>query len=278
MQYAICDGEGTQAVILPEKGATVISLKRNGEEFLYCDTINLESDERPRCGIPFLFPCFGRLENGQYTYDGKSYGMGLHGFAHTSVWQVVSRTENTLQLMLEADQKSLEVYPFRFRVVLSYTVSEGALTIHQRFENTGGKSMPFSFGIHPYFCVASPNYGWVRIKAGYCTNYNTGKKTAFGQGCISNMVQPGDEELSFIFEDVQSPVVLSIPTEGRRVTLRFDNSFPRLAVWKLRDSPFLCVEPINGLPNGLNTGEHFLLQPGQTRTAVVRIYPECSGW
>lgn len=278
MRYTIYDGEGTQAVILPEKGATVVSLKRNGEEFLYCDPSNLESDERPRCGIPFLFPTFGRLENGSYTYNGKSYDMGIHGFAHTSAWQVVSHTENALRLALEADQKTLAIFPFRFRVELSYTVDEGVLAIHQCFQNIGCETMPYSFGLHPYFRVASPNYGWVRINAGYCTNCNTGKKTVFGRGCISSMVQPGDGELSFIFENVQSPAILSIPAEGRRVTLRFDDSFPWLAVWKLPDSPFLCVEPINGLPNGLNTGEHFLLQPGQTRTAVVWICPECSGW
>lgn len=33
-KYTISDGAGTQAVILPEKGATVISLTRGGEEFL----------------------------------------------------------------------------------------------------------------------------------------------------------------------------------------------------------------------------------------------------
>ena len=36
-EYYICDGLGTLAVILPEKGATVISLQKNGQEFLYRD-------------------------------------------------------------------------------------------------------------------------------------------------------------------------------------------------------------------------------------------------
>ena len=40
-EYSIQDRSGTQAVILPEKGATVISLRKDGKEFLYCDPENM---------------------------------------------------------------------------------------------------------------------------------------------------------------------------------------------------------------------------------------------
>ena len=63
-EYIISDRCGTSATILPEKGATVVSLKKQGIEYLYRDDENLLSDERPRCGIPFLFPIFGRLKDG----------------------------------------------------------------------------------------------------------------------------------------------------------------------------------------------------------------------
>ena len=47
-EYIISDGFGTQAVILPEKGATVVSFRYKDREFLYRDQANLDSPERPR--------------------------------------------------------------------------------------------------------------------------------------------------------------------------------------------------------------------------------------
>lgn len=93
--YTIESKTGIKAVILPEKGATAISLQKEGREFLYCDEENLESPERPRCGIPFLFPIFGRLKEGKYTWKGKDYAMEIHGFGHTSSWQVAEYTGYT---------------------------------------------------------------------------------------------------------------------------------------------------------------------------------------
>ena len=68
IEYVIRDND-TQAVILPEKGATVISLKKGDQEYIYYDKENLLSTERPRCGIPYVFPVFGRLTGGKYLWN-----------------------------------------------------------------------------------------------------------------------------------------------------------------------------------------------------------------
>ena len=141
-EYIITDGCGTQAVILPEKGATVVSLQHKGTEFLYRDQANLDSPERPRCGIPFLFPMFGRLTDQTYTWDGKPYKMDIHGFGHTSSWEVVESRDNSLTLVLKSNETTLSQYPFRFRVTLEFTLAAGMLTIGQTYENLGDTPMP----------------------------------------------------------------------------------------------------------------------------------------
>ena len=75
--YTIRDAFGTEARIAPEKGARVVSYYRAGREYLYCDMENLNSPERPRCGIPFLFPILGRLKDGKYSCDGREYAMEI---------------------------------------------------------------------------------------------------------------------------------------------------------------------------------------------------------
>lgn len=269
--YTICDGNGTKAVILPEKGATVISLTRNGEEFLYCNHENLESVERPRCGIPFLFPIFGRLKDGQYTYEGKTYSMEIHGFAHTSVWQVVEHTGDSLRLTLEASGETLAVYPFRFRVELCFRVSEGALSICQRYENLDDKPMPYNFGFHPYFRVNALEHAGVETTAGAHFDYAVGKPMPFGHGTITVSIPEGASESGSAFMEVKAPTVIHIPQEHRKVTMEYDENFPQLILWTQTGKPFLCVEPINGSPNGLNTGVHFTLEPGETKETALRI-------
>lgn len=275
IEYTIADAAGCQAVILPKKGATVISLKRNGQEFLYCNKENLLSPERPRCGIPFLFPMFGRLQDGRYQWDGQEYAMEIHGFGHTSPWQVAEHTPDTLRLTLEADAQTLSQYPFRFRVELTFRVENGGLTIRQRYENRGEKPMPYHFGFHPYFLVEELEQAKVETTAGVFFDYTLGKPAAFGHGTVSVTVPEGAPESGAAFMQVTGPTALHIPGEGRRVTMEADGSYPQLVLWTQAGKPFLCVEPINGTPNGFNSGAYMTLQPGEVRETWLSVRPEC---
>ena len=100
----LTDHTGARAEILPEKGATVISYRSRGQEAFYRDQENLDSPERPRCGVPFLFPVFGR------TPEGSPYPMEIHGFGHTSSWQVLSREEYLTHLRRKLDEEVREYH------------------------------------------------------------------------------------------------------------------------------------------------------------------------
>ncbi len=270
----ISDGRGTRAVIAPEKGATVISLTRNGREFLYCNEENLLSPERPRCGIPFLFPIFGRLQDGRYTYEGKTYAMEIHGFAHLSRWAVAEQGEDFLRLVLEADGETLAIYPFRFRTELCFRVADGTLSIEQRYENRDEKIMPYNFGFHPYFRVEKLENARVETTAGLYFDFTVGKPQPFGHGQVSVAVPEGAPETGAAFMQVQTPTVLHIPREGRRITMEYDESFPQLVLWTQAGKEFLCVEPVNGTANGLNTGVYLTLNPGEVKQTTLRITAE----
>lgn len=272
--YTISDGAGSQAVILPEKGATVISMTRDGKEFLYHDPSALTPAERPRCGIPFLFPIFGRLENARYSYDGTLYSMDIHGFGHTSVWQVTEHTADALSVQLEADARTLAQYPFRFRVALCFRIFDGTLQIRQRYENMDKRPMPYSFGFHPYFRTEAPAHARVEAAAGRYLDYASGKAAGSGHHRVALTIPEGYEEAGAVLDQVQSPAILDIPQEGRRVTLTFEQCISKLVLWSRAGSPFLCVEPINGTPNGLNTGHYLTLGPGAGMETVLGISME----
>lgn len=269
----IQDNSGTQAVILPEKGATVISLQKDGREFLYCDRENLASPERPRCGIPFLFPIFGRLKDGKYTWEGREYAMEIHGFGHTSLWKVTKHTEASLELVLEAAGETLAQYPFRFRVTLEFALEQGALTIRQTYENPDEKPMPYNYGFHPYFLTERLENLRVETTADTFFDFAVGGKP-FGQGSVSLTMPEGAPETGAAFMGVHGPTILQNEAEGRRLTMEFDESFHTHVLWAQAGKRFLCVEPVNGTANGLNMGQYLTLQPGQRSTAFLRLRPE----
>ena len=272
-EYRIQDASGIRAVILPEKGATVISLCKDETEFLYSDPENLLSPERPRCGIPFLFPIFGRLQDGRYTWEGTTYTMAIHGFGHTSSWTVAAQTDTTLRLVLEANEDTLIQYPFRFRVTLEFTVEQGALTIRQTYENLDTKPMPYNYGFHPYFLTEKPENLRVETKADTFFDFAVGGK-AFGHGSVSLSIPEGAPEAGAAFMGVHGPTILHNDEAHKRLTIEFDESFHTHVLWSQAGKKFLCVEPVNGSANGLNTGIYLTLQPGESKTAFVRFCPE----
>ena len=272
-EYRICDSIGTSAVILPEKGATVISLEKDGKEFFYCDRENLDSPERPRCGIPFLFPIFGRLKDGAYTWEGKSYDMAIHGFGHTSVWEVADHREDRLSLVLEANEETLSQYPFRFRVTLDFTVQNGTLTIGQTYENLDKKPMPYNYGFHPYFLTEKLENLRVEATARTFWDFAAGAKE-FGHGTVCVTLPEGAPETGAVFMGAQSPAILHNDAEGKKLTMEFDDSFHTLVLWNQAGKKFLCVEPVNGTADGLNKGVYLTLNPGETRKAAVSFRAE----
>ena len=272
-EYSIQDTSGTRAVILPEKGATVISLRKEETEFLYTDPENLASPERPRCGIPFLFPIFGRLQDGKYTWDGTEYAMEIHGFGHTSRWKVAAQTDAMLRLVLDANEDTLMQYPFRFRVTLEFSVEQGALTIRQTYENLDEKPMPYNYGFHPYFLTEKLENIRVETTADTFFDFAVGGK-AFGHGSVCLSMPEGAPETGAAFMGVHGPTILYNDAERKRLIMEFDESFHTHVLWSQAGKKFLCVEPVNGSANGLNTGVYLTLQPGESKTAFLRLRPE----
>ena len=263
-EYKISDNNGNYAIILPEKGATVISYYTKGVEVFYKDVENLESPERPRCGIPFLFPVFGR------TPEDSIYPMEIHGFGHTSVWTVLAYNEEELHLELLANEETKKVYPFEFRVELVFTLKDGMLNIRQIYENIDKEDMPYAFGFHPYF-AGNPTEFSVKIDADLEMDMVSGKATPCQKERVNIVFPEGSKESGAFFMQAKNEVVLYRADE-KQVHMKFDGNFNRLVFWAVKGKEFLCVEPINSSPNGLVTGDCYKLAPNEKKEANVTFY------
>ena len=124
-------------------------------------------------GIPVLFPFPNRLRDGRFTFEGAEYQVNppRHGFVRDKVWEVVDQGASEdegawIRGRFDArdyPEAILSQFPFPFTVEMTYRLRDGKLSIHLTATNTGERTMPMGFGLHPYF--RRPAHGTIPVPA-----------------------------------------------------------------------------------------------------------------
>jgi len=240
---------------------------------------------------PILFPIVGRVKNGVYRYRDKVYAIHCpHGFLQSARF---TREEigdaHRMAFVFESNNTTLIQYPFPFRFRVEYSLHENMLRIAFNIHNTGTETMPFSLGFHPGFYV--PIEPTERFED--CTlrfeNEETPQQLLLDDVWMSGQSAPfalADRRMlplrrdlfandAVILDSVQKRIV-SLCNLRNEPYLTLDYSgFRYLALWQppRGESPFLCLETWNGLPDEakidsidilfkpemilLNSGEHY---------------------
>lgn len=180
---------------------------------------------------------------------------------------------NELKLCLLTDWKALsnpftrQSYPFAFEVRLTYLLRGNRLTISQEYHNTGDRTMPFSFGFHPYFRISElSNLTW-EIRADAAINMQSGQPMTVTQP----FSLPYALESGAYFTGAREYAVFTDSGTGHNVKVGFDRNSPYLVLWSLTERGFVCVEPWNGAPDSLNSGNCSRLAPGKALHAEITI-------
>ncbi len=259
--------DGSYALtVTPEKGGMATSFTRDGEEYLWLREGNYESTDRPRCGIPILFPNCGKPDGGVHHFDGADYPMEVHGFADLLPWEVESAAGDGITLTLSPNGLTKFVYPFDFHLSMKYKLEGNTAFLTLTVLNTGKKDLPFSVGFHPYFAASSLENVHFDIKAQTCSENAKGEQPAAPE-TITLTRKEGSADSIRLMRGVQSPMVLSDQGNGHTVTVSFDETcFSKGVLWQQDAESFVCMEPWNGWANSVNEeGKHELLAPGQSK-------------
>ena len=139
----LTDGEYALTVT-PEKGGMATSFTKSGEEYLWLRDKNYESSDRPRCGVPILFPSCGKPDGGVHHFNGSDYPIEVHGFADLLPWQVKTAADDEIVLTLTPNGLTKFVYPFDFLLEMRYTLSGAKAGLELTVHNTSDKALPFS--------------------------------------------------------------------------------------------------------------------------------------
>lgn len=273
-------GAGELTARIAAKGGELTSFVSGGDGELLWQA----GPEWPR-HAPILFPIVGRLADDTLVHAGRSYRLTQHGFARDSLFTWIERTADRAVLELGESEATLALYPFRFRLRLSYEIDAEGLSVTTQVANPGEAALPFSVGAHPAFrwplapdvakadhslLFEHPEAGPARLLTeglldGSLPLPSRGAELPLSPALFAQdaLVLPAlaSRSVSYRAHDGQGRVLrsLTVSWEGYR----------DLGLWsKPTGADFLCIEPWAGMASPRGWQGEFAEKPG-----VMRLEP-----
>lgn len=211
---------------------------------------------------PVLFPNVGKHYGNHYRIGGAEYPSSQHGFARDLDFQCISQEENLISFRLLSTEKTKELYPFDFELIISYRLDGGKLQVLWEVKNSGKETLYFTIGGHPAFRVPvldgtdyhqyslffeekdTLTYSLLDVSSGTLLS-----DTSYTME-LSHHTYPLSHELFYkdalVFDGTQiSQVGLLLPdgTPYLEMTCR---QVPNFGIWAAPNAPFVCLEPWMG--------------------------------
>jgi len=248
-------------------GAELWSIKKANDSFEYL----WQGDGTYWTGrSPVLFPNVGAVKNNVMRVDGKEYPLGNHGFPRKLEFELKVKSDSVLTYIYSYNDESLQMYPFKFTLELSYTLIDTTVTIDYKVTNLDNQAIYFQLGTHAGFnCPMAEGLSF----NDYYLEFDASEKSRRLYFDAANLlVSNKDSEgldgtkypLSFdlftegacIFKHIHSSkITLKSDQDARQVTLGF-NKFPYLGIWQKQGAPYVCIEPWYGISDADDyTGE-----------------------
>ncbi|HAO5734663.1 TPA: aldose 1-epimerase family protein [Listeria monocytogenes] len=233
---------------------------------------------------PVLFPTVGRLVEDTYLVDGKPYHLGQHGFARDRDFQVVEQTEKSVRFELDADEDSLAVYPYKFKLSIIYTIEKNTVAVSYEVENTDNKRIYFSIGAHPAFNLPltdGTTFEDYYLDFGTEENLETlCLEGPYRSGEIKKVVDEAARYLPLNYDLFKNDSLIFEALKQKEMTIKSDKTphfvkvsfpeFPFVGVWTAKaGTPFLCIEPWYGIADG--AGESVELRD---KAGIEHLEPE----
>ncbi|MGB1042577.1 MAG: aldose 1-epimerase family protein [Tenacibaculum sp.] len=235
---------------------------------------------------PILFPIIGKLKDDYCFIDNQKYTINKHGFVREALFTVVSKNNTEVVLEFQYSKNTLQSYPFKFSLKISYKIENNKLSVEHNINNIDNKTIYFAIGGHPAFnCPLTPNSSFndyylefeqeetptlwmVNMKTGLCSGQtkqiNLGNKLNLNYDLFKND--------ALIFEKLKSKkVILKSNKHNLNVSMSLSN-WKFLAFWTKKEAPFICFEPWTSLPDLDNSNNDFTSKIGIEKLAKGKTF------
>jgi aldose 1-epimerase len=283
-----------QATFVPEMNLLGASLRLGGEEFLALPG-GLGAYRRVRTtALPLLAPWANRLSARAYRagpirvdldeldlYTDPN-GLPIHGtMSAREPWEVGAvRTGGRVARLRAgfeyAGEELLAAFPFPHRLETAIEVDGRTLTVATTIRPSGRRSVPVSFGYHPYFRLPGGRRAAWRLllpRRRHVELDERGIPTGQSTEAPAEAEPIGARTFDDLFELIGDRR-LAIQHGTRRLTVRFGDGYPFAQVYAPPGAGFACLEPMTAPTNALVTGDYPVVRPGESLTARFSIHPE----
>lgn len=242
---------------------------------------------------PILFPYAGRLKDKILHAKGKDYdGSRQHGFARNMEHTLVHCGENTIVMELTDSPETLALWPYRFRLVSTFTLDGDTVHHTLAVENRDEADMPFGIGYHPGFAIPFDDKHTFRdyelrfdnVESPICLATDGGLISAnhYYLGKNLNCIEV-DEHLfdndSHCMTGLSSKTLGLYEKDTGRGVVCSIGSFPYVLIWSKPGEPqFICIEPWNSLPSPVDGGTDWeekpaaaILSPGESWNTTLSM-------
>lgn len=250
-------------VTIADKGAELQSIYNNQNQLEYLWNGDPAAWAKRS---PVLFPIIGELKDKSYFYKGQKFQLDRHGFARDMQFTVTDKDETSITFSITDTEKTLSVYPFKFKFSVKYTLVENTLQVSYIVENTGSDTMYFSVGGHPAFKVPlEDGIAFEDYQLVFNEKEIAGRWPLSAEGLIKREATPflvNESVLPLKKELFASDAIVLIGLKSTSVTIESLKSqhgltvsfegFPYLGIWEAKGGDFLCIEPWCGIADSVN--------------------------
>ncbi len=200
---------------------------------------------------PILFPIVGTLKNNTFFYDNQEYKLSRHGFAREMEFELIEKRNNYATFSLKSSVKTLNLYPFKFELQITYRLEEMVLNVEYKVLNKSETRMPFSIGAHPAFALAGnfENYSiefgqeeplkYFELENDLISNTTKKLETSNRQVPLNYTLFEND---ALVFKSTVSKSLTILENAIPILKVQFDD-FPSLGIWTKKNASFICIEP-----------------------------------
>jgi galactose mutarotase-like enzyme len=210
------------------------------------------------------FPICGGLVDEEYTYQGKTYRLPMHGFLREKEFRITEQSSNRVVMEYVANEETKAYYPFEFRFILTQEINDNEFKVVYTVENTGKDDLYYAVGSHyTYKVPIIPT----EEQEDYLYRFGTAQKG--GKFILENGLVVGKTDDIFsgsdrlmiggLFEngstildlaEINSHYIQIENTKGTAYTRVAFDGFSYCVLWAPKGrSPFACIEPWTGLPD-----------------------------
>lgn len=245
-------------------GGELISFVNDGVEYVWYGT-----PEHWEGRAPILFPVCGMPKDAKLVYNGVEYPMPKHGFTRRREFEPIFISKSKVVLEQRETEETLKMFPFCYSLKVEHEISDTGFSTTFIVKNLDKNPMTFCIGGHPAFnCPLRESDGGFEDYSLYFDDANGCTVSLTEKEYINDAIPHveklnGTNELPLVYSDYDNDAMfieylpkksvrlLSRKT-GKGIRFNFDG-FDVLGLWTpvKKNSPFICLEPWNGLPANL---------------------------